>query len=263
MGSWRHRGDRDLARSWANGGHRRQRDEQATLGVGYGSQVLTGLFVVVVGIALGFGIHRRGFAGYPPAPAGLAVLHAGEAAFVGAVGEVLFPSHGPLALPGRAAQLPQNIDRHLAALPRAQRLQIRLLFGALEHLTLLVPGDEPGGRRRFSSLSAASRITWLQRLARHRVGLLRLLLTALRSVFVLGYLGHPANLQGLGLAPFEIEPVVSDAELLFPRVGGLVSSISFGPEDRNVDRRLPPLDPEGRRHRAYARAASGTTRSGA
>jgi hypothetical protein len=219
--------------------------------------VLTGLFVVVLGIAVGLAIHRRGFAGYPPAPPGLAVLRAGEAAFIEATAEVLFPSGSHLAIAGLGAQLPQNIDRHLSALPRSQRLQIRLLFHVVEHITLFLPGHEPGGRRRFSSLSAASRIALLERLSGHRRGILRLLVTALRSIFVLGYLGHPANLQGLGLSPFEIEPVVSDAELLFPRVGGLVSSIGFGVADRNVDRPRPPLDPNGPRHRAYARAASG------
>ena len=220
--------------------------------------MLTGLIVVVVLAVAGLGIHRRGFAGYPPAPAGLAVLHRGEAAFVEAVAEVLFPGGGGLAISGIEAQLPQYVDRHLAALPRAQRVQIRLLLHAVEHVTLVLPGDEPGGRRRFSSLSAASRIALLERMASHRYGVLRLFVTALRSVLVLAYLGHPANLQGLGLAPFEIEPAVSDAELLFPRVGGLPSSVALVEADRTDDVPRPPLDPNGPRHRAYARAAGGT-----
>ncbi len=224
---------------------------------GYRSIVLTGLIVVVVLAVAGLAIHRRGFAGYALAPAGLAVLHRGEAAFVDAVAEVLFPGGGSLALAGIDAQLPQYIDRHLAALPRAQRIQIRLLFLAVEHLTLFLPGDEPGGRRRFSSLSAASRIALLQRMANHRQGVLRLFVTALRSVFVLAFLGHPANLQGLGLSPFEIEAAVSDAELLFPRIGGLPSSVALGEGDRTDAEPRPPLDPNGPRHRAYARAASG------
>lgn len=218
--------------------------------------MLTGLFTVILGITLAFAIHRRVVADYAPAPPGLAVLHDGEAALVRAVAEVLFPSNDPLAIAGAGAQLPEHVDRYLSALPRAQRLQIRLLLHFVEHFTLFMPGDEPGGRRRFSSLSAAARVSLLQRLAEHQLGALRLIFTALRSIFVLGYLGHPANLQGLGLSPFEIDPVVSDAELLFPRVGGLVDSISLGLEDRNVDRSLPPLDPDGPRHRAYARAAS-------
>jgi len=218
--------------------------------------VFIGLIVVAIAAALGLAIHRRGYVGYPPAPAGLAVLHRGEAAFVDAVAEVLFPGGGALVLSGVEAQLPHYIDRHLAALPRGKRVLIRLLFNTVEHITLLVPGDEPGGRRRFSSLSAASRVSILDRLAHHPNGLFRLLFTALRSVFVFGYLGHPANLHGLGLSPFEIEPVVSDAELLFPRVGGLMSSIDFEEADRTVDRDTvnPPLDPHGERHRAYSRA---------
>jgi len=216
--------------------------------------VLTGLFVFGLFVALSVVVYRRGYAGYPTAPPGLAKLNAGEAAFVEAVGEVLFPAGAGLALAGVDAQLPHYIDRHLDALPRAQRLQIRALFAAVEHLTLVLPGDEPGGRRRFSSLTAASRIALLERLAIHPNGLFRLLFSALRSVFVLGYLGHPANLHGLGLSPFEIEPGVSDAELLFPRVGGLVSSIAFELADRTDPTTRDPLEPHSPRHRAYARA---------
>jgi len=219
---------------------------------------LTGVIVVVLVAALAFAAQRRTFAAYPPAPAGLAVLHRGEAAFIEGVAEVLFPPVAGLAIPGLDAQLPHYVDRHLAALPRAQRVQIRLLFAAVEHVTLVLPGEEPGGRRRFSRLSAASRIAVLQRLAHHRNGLIRLLVTALRSVLVLGYLGHPANLHQLGLSPFEIESVVSEAEWLFPRVGALKVSIPYGPEDRSDPASArgarPPLEPNGARHRAYDRA---------
>ncbi|MBJ19851.1 MAG: gluconate 2-dehydrogenase subunit 3 family protein [bacterium] len=216
--------------------------------------MLSGLFVIGLIVALSIVIYRRGYSGYRAAPTGLAKLHRGEAVFVEAVAEVLFPGGAGLVLSGIDAQLPRYIDRHLDALPRAQRIQIHLLFAAVEHLTLVLPGDEPGGRRRFSSLTAASRIALLGRLADHPNGSFRLLFVALRSVFILGYLGHPANLHGLGLAPFEIEPAVSDAELLFPRVGGLVSSIAFEIEDRTDPTRSDPLEPDGRRHRAYARA---------
>jgi hypothetical protein len=216
--------------------------------------VLSGFIVVVGLVALAVAGYRRVFASYVRSPAGLAVLQRREAAFVESVAEVLFPAGAGLAVPGVDAQVSHYIDRHLAALPRSQRLQIRLLFAAVEHLTLLVPGDEPGGRSRFSSLTAASRISILERLAEHRNGLLRLLFVALRSVFVLGYLGHPANLHGLGLAPFEIESAVSDAELLFPRIGGLLSSIALEESDRTTPVSEGPLEARGARHRAYAHA---------
>lgn len=215
--------------------------------------MLTSLLLVVLVAGLGVFVHRRGFAGYAPAPAGLAVLHRGEAAFVQAVAEVLFPAGGAMALSGADAQLAQSVDRHLAALPEAKRFQIRLLFHFVEHVTLFLPGHEPGGRQRFSSLSAAARVSLLERLANHPRSVVRLLFTALRSVFVLAYLGHPGNLHGLDLAPFEIDPVVSDAEVLFPRVGALPSSIPHGPADRTEPVRTP-LDPSGPRHPAYARA---------
>jgi len=160
-----------------------------------------------------------------------------------------------MAVAGVDARLPHYIDRHLAALPVSKRSQIRALFILIENITLVIPGDEPGGRRRFSSLTAASRVAILDRLANHSMPVVRLLFIALRGVLVLGYLGHPANLRNLGVAPFEIERAVSDAELLFPRVGGLVTSIDYELEDRTTGDVLPPLDPNGPRHRAYARSS--------
>jgi len=128
----------------------------------------------------------------------------------------------------------------------------------LEQLPLVMPGDEPGGRGRFSSLTLGSRVSILERLAGHDGLVPRTLFQALRAVLVLGYLGHPANLRELGVAPFDIEPGVSDAELLFPRVGGLMSSISFTEADRTDPVARGPLDPRGPRHRAYARSSRDT-----
>jgi hypothetical protein len=210
--------------------------------------VLILLALLVVG-------YRRFISSYPPAPPGLAVLHRGEAILVESAAEVLFSGGAGLSVAGVDAHLPHYVDRHLAALPRIKRLQIRALFLLFEHLTLVFPGDEPGGRRRFSKLSAASRVSVLARLESHSNEMVRILFMALRAVLVLGYLGHPANLRDLGVAPFEIEPGVSDAELLFPRIGGLVSSIGFTLEDRTDPAQLGPLDPNGPRHRAYARSS--------
>ncbi len=209
-------------------------------------------FLLIAVLIIGY---RRFISSYPPAPPGLGVLHRGEAVFVESAAEVLFPGGAGLSVAGVDAHLPHYVDRHLAALPRAKRIQIRALFGVVEHLTLILPGDEPGGRRRFSKLSAASRGSVLARLANHSNELMRTLFMALRAVLVLGYLGHPANLRDLGVAPFEIELGVSDAELLFPRIGGLVSSIGFEPDDRTSPVRLGPLDARGPRHRAYARSS--------
>lgn len=213
--------------------------------------MITGLLILAL---LVFG-YRRFISSYPPVPQGVAVLHRGEAAFVESAAEVLFSGGAALSVAGVDAHLPHYVDRHLAALPRNKRLQIRALFLLFEHLTLVFPGDEPGGRRRFSKLSAASRVSVLTRLSNHSNEVARLLFMALRAVLVLGYLGHPANLRDLGVAPFEIEPGVSDAELLFPRIGGLASSIGFTLDDRTDPAQLGPLDANGPRHRAYARSS--------
>lgn len=221
------------------------------------------LFAVALLISLLGVAYQRFVAGYPATREGLGVLHRGEAAFIRAAAEVLFPSKVGLAVNGLEAQLPLYIDRHLAALPRAQRWQIRAMFLLCEHGTLFLPARAPGGAQRFSSQSAASRVSVLERMSGHDQSLVRLVFTALRGVLTLGYLGHPANLSELNLAPFELDPAVSDAELLFPRVGGLVDSIVYREEDKTdgaeATAARAPLDPENApRHPAYARSVRGT-----
>jgi hypothetical protein len=217
--------------------------------------VINGFLVLVAAVLLAIAFQRRVFAGYPLPPPGLAVLHRGEAAFIQAAAEVLFPEGAGLPVVGPDAHLPLYVDHHLAALPRTQRLQIRALLLLCEHLPLVAPAPQAGGRDRFSALPPTARIAVLERIAGHADLRVRLLFTALRAVLALGYLGHPANLRELGLAPFEIAPAVSDAELLFPRVGALPMSIRFGEADRTDPRTLAPLDPNGPRHRAYLRSS--------
>lgn len=216
--------------------------------------VFTGLLIIGAAIVLAVASHRRFFAGHPAPPSGLAVLHRGEVAFLQAAAEVLFPESASLPVVGVDAQLPLYVDRHLAALPRTQRFLIRALLLLFEHLSLVLPAGGPGGRDRFSSLSAAARVDVLEQVAGHRDDRVRLLFTALRALVALGYLGHPENLRALSLAPFEIEPGVSDAELLFPRIGALPMSIRFTEADRTDPAALGPLDPHGPRLRSGSRA---------
>lgn len=217
--------------------------------------VFTAFLATIAALVLAIAFQRRAFAGYPEPPSGLAVLHRGEVAFIQAAAEVLFPAGAGLPVIGIDAHLPLYVDRHLSALPPAQRLQIRALLTLFEHLTLVLPADIPGGRDRFSSLPTASRVAVLERIANHPKLPVRILFTALRAVLALGYLGHPANLRELALAPFEIEQAVSDAELLFPRVGALPLSIRFGLADRTDPTQRTPLDPHGPRHPAYLRSS--------
>ncbi len=217
--------------------------------------VLTLFLAISVVLVLAIALQRRFTAGYAEAPAGLAVLHKGDVAFIQAAAEVLFPDGAGLPVIGVDAHLPLYVDHHLSALPVAQRLQIRALLLAFEHLSLFLPAPAPGGRDRFSRLGPASRIAVLERVGSHWEPRVRILFTALRAVLAIGYLGHPANLRELGLAPFEIEPAVSDAELLFPRIGALPMSIRFEAGDRTDPVALGPLDPRGPRHRAYQRSS--------
>jgi len=213
--------------------------------------VVTGLLILSAASVLAVASHRRFVGGYPAPPPGLAVLHRGEAAFIQAAAEVLFPDGASLPVAGADAQLPLYVDRHLSALPAAQRLQIRALLLLFEHLSLVWPAREPGGHGRFSSLPTTARLGVLERVADHRDFRVRLLFTALRAIVALGYLSHPANLSALSLAPFEIQPAVSDAELLFARIGALPMSIRYEETDRTDPAALGPLDLRGPRHLAF------------
>lgn len=217
--------------------------------------VFTAFLVIGAALVLAIAFQRRCFAGYPAPPPGLAVLHRGEAAFIQAAAEVLFPDGAGLPVIGVDAHLPLYVDHHLSALPPKQRLQIRALLALFEHIPLVQPAGVPGGHDRFSSLPPGARVAVLERIASHPTLSIRILFTALRAVLALGYLGHPANLRELGLAPFAIEPAVSDAELLFARVGALPLSIPYGLADRTDPTHRAPLDPKGPRHRAYLRSS--------
>jgi hypothetical protein len=58
-----------------------------------------------------------------------------------------------------------------------------------------------------------------------RLYLRRMAFTALKAVLIMGYVGRDENLRALGLEPFAIEPVVCEADLLYPPIGSPRSAI--------------------------------------
>ena len=66
--------------------------------------VFTGFLVIGAAIVLAVASQRRFAAGYPVPPEGLAILHRGEAAFLQAAAEVLFPDGAALPVVGADAQ---------------------------------------------------------------------------------------------------------------------------------------------------------------
>lgn len=192
----------------------------------------------------------RLFGGYPAPEASLEVLAPREAAFLDAAAEAMFPAAGVLPISGREAELPRYVDRWLVLLPPRQKFLIRALLFLVEHATLFFPAPGPS-LRRFSKLEPAGREACLRDWGESGLGLRRLVFTSLRAVLTMGYLGHPAVLRHVHLAPFEIETPIGPSEWLYPRAGHHPSSIEYSEADRTPPSDGTPLDLRGPLHSAY------------
>ncbi len=192
----------------------------------------------------------RLFGGYPAPEASLEVLAPREAAFLDAAAEAMFPAVDVLPISGREAELPRYVDRWLVLLPPRQKFLIRALLFLVEQATIFFPAPGPS-LRRFSSLSPPAREAWLRAWGESGLGLRRLVFTSLRAVLTMGYLGHPAVLRHVHLAPLEIKTPIGPSEWLYPRAGYPPSSIEYSEADRTPPSDGTPLDLRGLLHPDY------------
>jgi hypothetical protein len=198
---------------------------------------------------------RRIFLGYHQPPLRAALLTRPELAVVDAAAETLFPPGGAIPLSGREAGTAAFVDFYAGAVPRHLRILIRMLFFLVEHATVLFPapgGLLGGGMRRFSSLSPEQRAAALEGWAHSVFFSRRFVFTSLRAILTLGYLSSPAVLRALGLAPREIPTPICEADLLYPRVGALPSTITLRAEDLTPPSEGTPLGPAGPLRSDYA-----------
>lgn len=211
--------------------------------------------VVILLLLLGLGAGlRRLLAGYPQPPGRWRALAPGEVACLEAAAETVYPGAGPIGISGLQAGIPAWVDGYLAALPARLRLLMRLLLVLVENATLLFPAPPPRGWRRFSALSPAQRSAVLDGWRRSRLFPRRLVFMSLRAILTMGYFASPAVLRAVGLAPRAIEPVVTEAELLYPRVGRGRDSIVFTAADLRPNSGRP-LRPDAPLHPDFAEAA--------
>ena len=195
---------------------------------------------------------KRLFLGYPQPKVRLDVMRPREAAFLDAAADAIFPAGGAIPLAGRDAALPSYADGFAKALPAHVRLQVRAMFMLFEQATIFFPAPGRLGRRRFSSLAPEQRIAVLHGWATSRLFPRRLAFTALRAVLTMGYLGHPAAMRAVRLAPFDIESPVCEADLLYPRVGLHPDTIGLTRADLTPPREAVPLRVDDPLHPDFA-----------
>ncbi len=187
----------------------------------------------------------RVFWGYPKRPQGIRLLARGEAAFLAAAADVIFPEGGPLPPSGSEAGVPRYLDGYLRLLPTTQRRLIRMLFFLLEHGTIIFPADGRGGRRRFTRLTLHGQVAYMRSWHAGRYGWQRLVFTAFRAILGTAYLGDGQVLGHLGLGPKRFSTPVIEADLLWPRIGRPPSQISVTRHDLTPIPNTIPLIPSG------------------
>jgi hypothetical protein len=205
------------------------------------------LFWILLAAAAAYALARV-FRGHPRPPRPLGCLSRREAAFVSAAAEAMFPPGGAIPPSGLDADLAGYVDRFIAASHPRNRTMMRALFFLMEHATILLRAPGRGGMRRFSSLGFEQRVAVLDAWAESRHYARRLVFTSLRAILTLGYFAHPPVARQLGVAPFEIETPVCEADLLYPRVGALPETIPWdrttAPSDGTPLKLDGPLHPD-------------------
>lgn len=192
---------------------------------------------------------------YPAAPPGTRQLTRGEAAFVGAAADALFPPGGAVRPSGREAGIPDFLDRYLDALQPRQRVLIRALFFLVEQSTLFFPAGW-NGLRRFSSLSPEAQGAALESWRTSRFAPRRLVFMSLRALLTMGYFNDPEVLRTLDLSPRAIDTPVVEADLLYPPAGRGPEAIRYGRDDLTGPSAGVPLGPASPIHPAFAEGAS-------
>jgi hypothetical protein len=193
-------------------------------------------------LALGM---RRVLLGYAAPPFEAKELSRREYATLAAAARATFPPGGEIPPSGLDAAIPSWVDRYLGAASSRTRLLLRMLLFLVEHATLLFPAPGRGGLRRFSSLSPAQQIAYLQGWRRSKLFVRRTVFLSLRAILTMGYFADPAVLRSLGLLPRAIETPVIDADLLWPRVGRGPETIPFTHADLKPPAEQTPLGPYG------------------
>ncbi len=205
---------------------------------------------VLLALLLGLGIwgFRRVFVGYPAPPGPTHRLSKREMAFLAAAADAVYPPGGAIPPSGTEAGIPAHSDSYVAAVGPTMGTLMRLLFFLVVHATLVFAAPGPGGRRRFSSLTADQRVAVLDGWRTSRLPPRRLVFTSLRAILAMGYFACPAVLRHLRVAPYAIESPVVEADLLYPPVGRGKDAIVYTAADLTPAGPVAPLQIDGAWH---------------
>ena len=209
------------------------------------------LAAAILGVLLGLGL-RRLLGGYPTTSRSYRHLRRREIALLRATTDAMFPARGAVPVSGADVDAPGYVDAWFDVLHPLRRFQIRLLLLFFEQVTLFFWAPGPRGWRRFSALSLQQRIEVLRGWYSSHWFARRLVFTALRSVLGIAYLGDPATMRFLRVAPYDFASPVLDADVLYPPIGQGPDEIVYGPEDRGSPADGVPIDLDGPIHPDYA-----------
>lgn len=128
-----------------------------------------------------------------PARAGLKVLSDGEASFVEALADALFPAGNPLGVPASAVDVVGGADAYIAGMLPRDRKGLRALLRAIEQW----PRMSMESTRRFSELDVPARVEVLRAFDDSSVVERRLLGSLLRTLVAVSYFDDARVLAAL------------------------------------------------------------------
>lgn len=186
--------------------------------------VLASVAVVIALVLLGcVFLGWRLVTGYPPPALQDGVLNRCEQALVAAVADALFPAGGPIPLSGTEAEILAYFDGYVRrSLPR-QRLLMRLLLIFTEYSPLLFGPV----RRRFTRLTDAERVAYLERSSVSNIYFRRITFLSFRTLMTMAYLAHPEVERAMRICadcdPFRMGPPVTESGVRAKAAGVVIA----------------------------------------